>query len=119
MRAEVLLIALSLGAAACNKSTEGASDKSQAPLSGTVEITANENGFVPDSVTLQKGQAATLRFTRTTDETCADKVVFPELKIEKDLPLKQAVEIPIDTKEARTLSFQCGMGMYKSKVVIQ
>ena len=27
--------------------------------------------------------------------------------------------IPLDTKEPKTLAFQCGMGMYKSSVVIE
>ena len=80
---------------------------------------ADGDGFTPSTITLKKGEAATLRFKRTTEETCADKVVFPELKLTKDLPVGQAVEIPIDTKDAKTLGFECGMGMYKSKVVIQ
>ena len=50
--------------------------------------------------------------------SCAKKVVFPEIKVEKDLPLNQAVAIKVPTGEARTLTFQCGMGMYKSAVVI-
>ena len=53
------------------------------------------------------------------DSTCADKVVFPDLKITKELPLDQPIEVAIDTKEAKTLGFECGMGMYKSKIVIQ
>jgi plastocyanin domain-containing protein len=112
----VWLIALGLGLTACNK---GGEDKAAGPVSGVVTITADENGFHPDTITLKKGESATLRFTRTTDDTCADKVVFPDLKIEKDLPLDKPVDIPIETKEARTLGFQCGMGMYKSKVVVR
>jgi plastocyanin domain-containing protein len=108
---------MGLGLAACNKSGD---DKTAAkPVDGVVAITADETGFHPDNIALKQGEKATLRFTRTTDETCADKVVFPELKIEKDLPLQQAVDIPIEATEARTLGFQCGMGMFKSKVVIR
>jgi len=117
MNRVVWILAVGLGLAACNKS--GGDDKTSTPVSGVVTVTADENGFHPDSVTLKKGESATLRFTRTTDETCADKVVFPDLKIEKDLPLNKAVDIPIETKEARTLGFQCGMGMFKSKVVVR
>jgi plastocyanin domain-containing protein len=45
--------------------------------------------------------------------------VFPELKIEKALPLNQtvAVELPADT--GPTLTFQCGMGMYRGKIVVR
>ena len=85
----------------------------------TIAITADERGFTPAAVETQHGSKLTLRFTRTTDATCADKVVFPEAHIEKDLPLKQPVEIEVPTKQAGTLNFQCGMGMFKSAVVIR
>ena len=86
--------------------------------SGDIPITADEKGFTPSSVTVQKGSKATLVFTRTSDKTCADKVVFPELKIEKDLPMNAAVKIDVPTDKEQKLTFQCGMGMYKSSVVV-
>ncbi|MBI2391284.1 MAG: cupredoxin domain-containing protein [Deltaproteobacteria bacterium] len=84
-----------------------------------VEITADEKGFQPRSVAVKKGQATTLVFTRTSDDTCATSVVFPDIGVKKDLPLKQPVSIDVPVDTARTLTFQCGMGMYKSKVVIE
>jgi plastocyanin domain-containing protein len=109
-------------AVACSKPSPGGEKpaaSAPAAQSGVVNVSVSEEGFKPDNITVKKGASVTLRFTRTTDDTCATKVVFPDEKIEKDLPLYQPVDIPIDTKEARTLAFQCGMGMYKSKVVIQ
>ena len=116
-----LAFALALATVACNKTEKpsGGPAAAAGPVSGSVDVKADENGFSPSTITLKKGEAATLRFKRTTEETCADKVVFPELKLSKELPLNQVVEIPIDTKEQKTLGFECGMGMYKSKVVIQ
>ena len=92
---------------------------SDTPASGIVAITVNEKGFLPDTITLKQGAQATLRFTRTSNETCADKVVFPDLKLEKELPLNTPVDVPIRTSETRTYAFECGMGMYKSKVVVR
>ncbi|MBK7582685.1 MAG: cupredoxin domain-containing protein [Myxococcales bacterium] len=119
----LIAIALFLTATACNKAEKpgqaAASAAPTGPSSGTINVKADENGFAPSSISLKKGEAATLRFTRTSDETCATKVVFPELKLEKELPLNQPVEVAIDTKEAKTVGFECGMGMYKSKVVIE
>jgi plastocyanin domain-containing protein len=88
------------------------------PSAQTVAIEANEKGFTPSSVAVKKGAKMTLVFTRTTDATCATQVVFPELKVTKDLPLHQAVSIEVPTGDARTLTFQCGMGMFKGKVVV-
>jgi plastocyanin domain-containing protein len=84
----------------------------------SVNVEANEKGFTPSSFDLKKGSPATLIFRRTTDATCATQVVFPELKITKDLPLMVPVPIEVPTGEARTLVFQCGMGMFKGKAVI-
>jgi plastocyanin domain-containing protein len=84
-----------------------------------IAVVADEHGFSPAAVQAQRGSKLTLRFTRATNATCADKVVFPELGIEQDLPLKQPVDIVVPTSEARTLGFQCGMGMFKSSVLIR
>lgn len=84
-----------------------------------IAVTADERGFTPAAVETQHGSKLTLRFTRTTDATCADKVVFPEAGIEQALPLKQPVDVVIPTDKARTLAFQCGMGMFKSAVVVR
>lgn len=86
--------------------------------SGAVAITADDKGFKPSSVKFKKGAPATLIFTRTSDDTCATEVVFPQLDIKKDLPKGTPVTIVVPTDKEQTLTFQCGMGMYKSSVVV-
>jgi plastocyanin domain-containing protein len=83
-----------------------------------VAISVDGKGFTPSSVDTRKGEKLQLVFTRTTDDTCAKEVVFPEISVKKDLPLNRAVAIDVPTDAPRTLTFQCGMAMYKSKVVI-
>lgn len=100
--------------------TAGCKDKANAaPSSGAVQVTANEHGFKPSSVTFEKGAPASLVFRRTTDDTCATEVVFPDLNVKKDLPKGESVTIEIPTDRERKLTFQCGMGMYKSSVVVR
>lgn len=114
-----LVLALGLALVGCDR--KGAASGGTATVEssgGPVAITADDKGFKPSSVKLKKGAAATLVFTRTTDDTCATEVVFPQLDIKKDLPKGQAVAITVPTDKEQTLTFQCGMGMYKSSVVI-
>lgn len=119
----IAMIVLSLStvaAAGCDRD-EKASDVSESPAknaSNTVAIRVGADGFQPSSVRAEKGEPLTLRFTRTTDATCAKNVEFPELGIKKELPLEEPVAVRIPTGEARKLTFQCGMGMYESSVVI-
>ncbi|HEY3255482.1 MAG TPA: cupredoxin domain-containing protein [Polyangiaceae bacterium] len=115
------LLLLPLAAvSACHKGEDSGSPKPVVAVGDqVVAVTADERGFTPAAVETQHGSKLTLRFTRTTDATCADKVVFPEAGIEQALPLKQPVDVIIPTDKARTLAFQCGMGMFKSAVVIR
>jgi plastocyanin domain-containing protein len=113
----LLLSAFALSALAlvgCNKN-DGAS---AAAAGGAVPVMVDGDGFKPSSVKFKKGDTAKLVFTRTTDETCAKEVVFPDLNLKKDLPKNTPVTIDIPTDKEQSLTFQCGMGMYKSSVVI-
>jgi plastocyanin domain-containing protein len=113
----VAAAALALSTAACKKAppAEGA------PACPTC-VRATDHGFVPSRVEVAKGGSGskvTLTFTRETDDTCALDVVFPDLGIKKPLPLNAPVAVEVPTDDARTLTFQCGMAMYKSAVVVQ
>lgn len=108
----IVLVSLIALLSACEK-------KGGAPLpAGGVAITADDHGFTPSSVTFKKGAPAALVFTRTTDDTCAKEVVITELKVNKELPKNQPVTIEIPTDKEQKLTFQCGMGMYKSSIVV-
>ena len=131
-------VALASGVLACKGGASGGDDRPPPPMgvasSGAasssasspnaaaarvVAVTADAKGFTPSSASFNKGDRAQLVFTRTTDETCAKEVVFPELNVNKTLPLNTPVTVDVPTADARTLTFQCGMGMWKSKVLVQ
>jgi hypothetical protein len=100
------------GATGCKKS------EASTPLA---DVTASEHGFSPASLKLPAGgpgSHGTVTFVRTTDKTCATEVVFPDLNIEKKLPLNEVVPVELPTDAAKTLTFQCGMAMYKGAVVV-
>ncbi len=93
-----------------------------AEVTGQLRVVANQHGFSPASLALPRGapgSKTSITFVRTTDNTCATEVVFPELDVKKDLPLDTPVSIDVPTDTARTLSFQCGMAMYKGALVVR
>ncbi len=104
-------LGLLAGASGCRKSAHPSAD-----------VTAGDHGFKPSSLEVPAGgpgSHATVTFVRTTDDTCATEVVFPDLKIEKKLPLDEVVAVDVPTDTAQTLTFQCGMAMYKGAVVVR
>lgn len=110
--APLLVVALGTG---CSKSTPA--DSAEGAQVAQVEV--QSSGFVPSSVRVPANQVSHVRFVRKTDQTCAKEVVFPDLGIEKKLPLDQPVDVEIPAGRARTLAFACGMDMLKGKVVVQ
>lgn len=123
MRTFLVVVAALL--AACDKAPPpSAAPVSSAPVTvapegGAVAITADEKGFSPSEVHATQGVPLTLVFTRTSDNTCAKEVVFPELKVRRPLPLNQAVAVALPTQVAETYRFQCGMAMWEGTVVIK
>jgi len=105
-------LALAPGTAGCKKSGAGPS----------ADVVASDHGFKPSSLEVPAGgpgSHATVTFVRTTEDTCATEVVFPDLNIKKDLPLNQVVPVEVPTDSAQRLTFQCGMAMYKGAVVVR
>ena len=88
------------------------------PTGDAITVRVDSAGFTPSHIEASAGQALTLRFLRTTDQTCATRVVFPALGIDRDLPLGRPVEISVVPHRGET-AFACGMGMLKGSVVAQ
>jgi plastocyanin domain-containing protein len=43
--------------------------------------------------------------------------VFPDLQIEKPLPMNTDVDVVLPVNAPASIAFQCGMGMYRGSVV--
>jgi len=81
-----------------------------------VKILVAASGFSPNRIEAVAGRPLTLRFFRTTEETCAKEVVFPSLGLERALPLERAVDVALVPTRGE-IAFSCGMGMVKGAVV--
>lgn len=85
-------------------------------------VVADARGFTPSTLALPlggPGSKTAVTFTRTSDDTCARDVVIADLGVKQPLPLNTPVKIDVPTDAARTLTFQCGMSMYKSSLVVK
>ena len=85
---------------------------------GRVAITVDGDGYHPATIRATAGQPVTMVFTRTTDETCGQQLVFPAQNIHRDLPLRSPVEVTM-TPTSGTIAFTCGMAMYHGALVAQ
>jgi plastocyanin domain-containing protein len=84
----------------------------------TIKIRVDGNGFSPASIDAEAGHKLNLVFNRADADNCGETVVFPKLKIRRNLPVGKDVIISVTPREAQTISFTCGMGMYKGSIVV-
>jgi len=84
----------------------------------TVKIRVDKNGFSPSSIEAEAGHKLNLVFNRADKNNCGNKVVFPKLKIRKNLPVGKDVIVSFTPTEAGQVTFTCGMGMMKGSIVV-
>lgn len=84
-----------------------------------IEITVNEKGFTPDRVAVKKGEPLQLVVTRTTDDTCAKKIVVPDANLKAALPLNQPVILYLTPAKTGELKYTCGMDMVSGVLVVE
>jgi plastocyanin domain-containing protein len=112
------LAALALVAAtvSCTKPSDAGHEGSPALEVRRVDVTAGMEGYVPSTVEAKAGESLVLRFTRTAKSECLARVVFPDLKIDKELPLNTPIEIAVKADKPGDIPFQCGMAMVHGSV---
>ena len=89
----------------------------QGPAEFAIAVT--DKGFEPAETKIPRGQAATLVFTRKTEQTCATEVVFPALKQHHPLPLNVPVRVSLPASAEGTIDYVCGMNMLGGKVMVR
>ncbi len=85
----------------------------------TVKISVDKNGFSPSTIEVEAGHKVNLVFNRADKNNCGSVVVFPKLKIRKNLPVGKYVVISLNPTKDGEITFTCGMGMMKGKILVQ
>lgn len=90
------------------------------PAAGkTVQVTANEDGFVPNRIYVKKGEPLTLVVTRTTEKTCSTEIVVKEYGINQPLPLNKPVAVTFTPAKTGSIRYACGMDMNTGTLIVQ
>ncbi len=76
-----------------------------------VNIAVTKDGFVPDQITVKKGQPVKLVVTRKVERTCATEIVMKDFGVSQPLPLEKPVTVTVTPKKAGEYRFACGMDM--------
>lgn len=82
-----------------------------------LHVEVGSDGFSPGSLSLPDG-ATRVTFRRIDESACAHAIVFPDLNLERELPIGQEVAIDVPASAPRRLGFQCGAGPYRGKLLI-
>ena len=85
----------------------------------TARVTITAKGFEPSSISLRPKVPVQITFLRQIKETCATSVVMPDYKIDRELPLNEAVTIEFTPTKTGDVAFMCGMKMYRAKLVVK
>ena len=84
----------------------------------TVKIKIDENGFSPSSIDAETGHKLNLVFNRAGRDNCGNVVVFPKLKVRKNLPVGKDVIVSFTPTEAGQITFSCGTGKHKGSIIV-
>lgn len=88
------------------------------PPSKEIRIKVTAKGFEPSPIHVKKGEALTLKVTRTIERTCAKDFLMEGTPTKVELPLNQEVHIPFIPTKTGKIKFGCSMGMMISGVLL-
>ncbi len=84
---------------------------------GAIVVQVDGSGFTPARIEAPAGVPVTIAFRRSGESNCASSVVFPDLKIRRDLPFGATTVVELPPLTGGELRFACGMGMYRGAIV--
>ncbi len=87
--------------------------------SEVIDVLVDNGVYTPARIEVTKGQRVTLRFLRRDASPCAEKVLFDDFSIGRDLPLNQPVEVSVTPDQTGEFDFTCQMKMYRGTLVVR
>ena len=78
-----------------------------------------ERGYSPETVEAKRDVPLKLKFDRRETESCSERLLIPEFKVNQFLPPNAITEISFTPDKAGEFEFRCGMGMLHGKLIVR
>jgi hypothetical protein len=86
---------------------------------GAILVNVSSSGFEPSLIAAKAGVPLKLAFFRLDAENCGREVIFPDLGIQRELPVGRTVVIDVTPRKTGSLTFSCGMKMLHGELLVQ
>ena len=87
---------------------------------GTQEIKILvERGYTPEAIVAKKGVLLKLIFERKEADSCSERLLIPEFKINQFLAPNAITEVAFTPDKLGEFEFRCGMGMLHGKLIVK
>lgn len=83
-----------------------------------IDVLVDNGVYTPGRIEVSRNQTVTLRFLRKDPSPCAEKVLFDDFRIGRDLPLDRPVDITLTPERSGEFEFTCQMKMYRGTLVV-
>ncbi len=92
-----------------------------APTSGGYQeaMVLVKGGYTPDVIVVEKGKPVRLNFVRAESASCSEMVLFPDFSKSAKLPEGETVPVEFMPDRAGEFEFQCQMGMFRGKLIVE
>lgn len=78
-----------------------------------------KGGYTPDTIIVKRGRPVRLNFIRQESASCSEMVLFPDFDRSAKLPEGEIVPIEFTPETVGEFGFQCQMGMFRGRLVVE
>jgi plastocyanin domain-containing protein len=116
----VLGVGLLLVGTGCGPSST-AEEATLSPDGAYQEISVTvSHGYHPDQILAKAGVPLRLHFYRDEQGgSCGEALAIPSYDIETALPNRETVTVNLPGMDSGVVDFQCGMNMWRGKIIVQ
>lgn len=78
-----------------------------------------KGGYTSDVLVVKAGQPVRLNFNPQETASCSEMVLFPDFDKSAELPTGETVPIEFTPERPGEYDFQCQMGMFHGKLIVE